>query len=321
MAFWIRVDANVSRNAKVRRFRTRLADGPADSPRDIFGNVQRVSVAEAVGLLVALWGTLAQQQPDGMVSTISDADLEDWAGWRGTPGWFATAFREFFQDKAGQVHDWDEFAGVLVTRREADKARKQAARDAAKDGKSAGTSVGHPADRPPDVRQASSRNGNGNGNDTENSTTTTARGRASVSDDDLAPYPALQAWRRGHDLPRGTADRHIPLAARARLLDDLATVAGEHGTPRALARCNEGLQGGLRVQLRAADLVEALDQYLATARPRFHLQQFVRWLEGVRDELPARPRGGPGARDGAQVNAAASDAGGAAYDALTRGHL
>lgn len=129
--FWIRVDANIRRRKVV--WRLVVSHG--------------LSADAAVGVLVQLWGAVAQHAPGGDISAVPDALLEEWVQWSGEPGAFAKWVRsEHATD--GIINEWEEYAGALEQRRERDRARKVQSR-----------SRGQSADIPRDVLVTSSRNG------------------------------------------------------------------------------------------------------------------------------------------------------------------
>ena len=115
---WIRVNAALLDDPEIREFGKVLYPRlPAFTAR-----------AAAAGHLVALWGQLANHQPDGIVTRRDDEQLEEWAQWKGTAGNFAESFRARFVDDNGKVLEWDEYQGAALARREADRQRKENAR-------------------------------------------------------------------------------------------------------------------------------------------------------------------------------------------------
>lgn len=119
---WIRVETNVSENDKVRSFADDLS---ADIPRKGRG----FSVDASVGLLIRLWGQVAEHRPDGDLSGITDHTIEDWALWRGKPGAFAKSFRRRFM-QGDVLHGWSERQGKLAAQASAERARKRRGRSA-----------------------------------------------------------------------------------------------------------------------------------------------------------------------------------------------
>lgn len=84
--------------------------------------------------------------PHGDVSAFASHELGTAAEWTGDPDAFKGALEDAkWLDVDGKIHDWEEYVGRLLTRREADKARKQAARDAAR-ANGPPASAGYPQD-------------------------------------------------------------------------------------------------------------------------------------------------------------------------------
>lgn len=72
-----------------------------------------VSVREAVGLYVLTLAGFAEYQADGVVKSVTNTTLEEWAKWRGVKGRFATFFRsqcvesrQDQRDAPGVVKGW-----------------------------------------------------------------------------------------------------------------------------------------------------------------------------------------------------------------------
>lgn len=109
---WIRVRAHLSR-AKVAQRLAVICRGDAQ---------------KASGVLQDFWSSVAEQGTNGFIRDYPDHTLEDWAGWRGKRGVFATWVRQHHMDDDGRVKEWDEYMGALEARREADRLRKEAER-------------------------------------------------------------------------------------------------------------------------------------------------------------------------------------------------
>jgi hypothetical protein len=109
---WIRVHANLAGRAVVWR------------AVDALG----VTKHEAMGLLQEFWGSVSQHAKNGSVASLSNGQIEAWAGWTGERGQFARFVREKHTDSDGRVNDWDEYAGKLEVRREQDRQRKEVRR-------------------------------------------------------------------------------------------------------------------------------------------------------------------------------------------------
>lgn len=110
---------------------------------------------KAAGVLIDFWSSVAEHGVNGLVSSHPDHTIEDWAGWRGKRGVFATWVREHHLDEDGRVKEWDEYMGALEARREADRLRKEAERLRRK---SNGRHADSPADVTPHFHQESNEN-------------------------------------------------------------------------------------------------------------------------------------------------------------------
>lgn len=135
MTLWIRIDANIGENPNVWKL----------------AGVRGLSANESVGLLVVLFGKVAEHCPHGNVSDVPDALLERWAGWTGEPGAFATSFRELFVSD-GVVEGWEKRQGKLVERAEKERQRAAARRAADSTPKVRGQSANESAARNGTVR-------------------------------------------------------------------------------------------------------------------------------------------------------------------------
>lgn len=107
---WIRVNARDPHHPSVWRLAQRL----------------KVDGVHAFGMLVAVWCGLAEHQKDGDVRALPESLLEQFAGWRGTPGAFASAFLELCVDADGIVEEWPAKMGKLLKDNEhaADRMRR-----------------------------------------------------------------------------------------------------------------------------------------------------------------------------------------------------
>jgi hypothetical protein len=134
-----------------------------DHPKvDLLMDLLAVTRRDAVGLLHFIWWRTLTYAPSGDLSDFTDGQIARWADWDGDPGHLISALTTAgFMDESRTVHDWEDFAGRWIDRRQADAARKRDARKAAADrdgvgrpGTSAGrpTRVGAPARAPgPDL--------------------------------------------------------------------------------------------------------------------------------------------------------------------------
>ena len=86
-----------------------------------------MDVPAAVGYLICLWTWSMAIAPDGDLSRFDPEDIEAAAGWGGEDGLFvqaATECRWFDQGKRGLlIHDWNDWAGVLVLKRARERER------------------------------------------------------------------------------------------------------------------------------------------------------------------------------------------------------
>lgn len=141
---WIKVEQSIRDNKKILDLSERL-----DIP-----------VPYAIGLLVSLWTWGLDNTPSGSLDGVSDRSIARAADWHdGDPGDFVNALiaSGLIDQEDGElcVHDWDEFVGSLIKRREADKQRKRNQRNASAE---CPTDVRNmSAGRPQDVREKSSR--------------------------------------------------------------------------------------------------------------------------------------------------------------------
>lgn len=124
-----------------------------------------IGIPQMVGHLHIFWHWAFDYAPDGDVTDYPPEDLADGARWEGDPALFVQALIDcrISKDKAGYLertddgrlllHDWREYGGKLIAKRQADAERKRADREAARAGTSTdaaepiqGTSTGHPTD-------------------------------------------------------------------------------------------------------------------------------------------------------------------------------
>lgn len=108
MGLWIRVETNVAEHPKVIAFADTLG----------------ISLEEALGYIVRVWGQVAEHRPSGDLKGLSDAAVEIWARWRGEPGCFGEAFRSQFMT-GSILHGWQERQGKLIERLSSDRRRKR----------------------------------------------------------------------------------------------------------------------------------------------------------------------------------------------------
>ena len=86
----------------------------------------RVHRAQALGHLHFLWWWALDYAPYGDVSALTSAEIAAASEWPGDVAQFDKSLRETgWINKNGQLHDWMDYAGKLVERRQADRERKR----------------------------------------------------------------------------------------------------------------------------------------------------------------------------------------------------
>ena len=87
-------------------------------------NIKR---AQAVGHLVMLWLWALEVAPQGNLSEFTDEEIAEAAGWRGKDrqGFVSKLIGAGFLDADYRIHNWDDYAGALLLRRENDRIRKR----------------------------------------------------------------------------------------------------------------------------------------------------------------------------------------------------
>jgi hypothetical protein len=86
----------------------------------------RIHRAQALGHLHFLWWWALDYAPYGDVSALTSAEIAAAAEWPGDVTQFDKSLRESgWIDDNGHLHDWMEYAGKLVERRQADRDRKR----------------------------------------------------------------------------------------------------------------------------------------------------------------------------------------------------
>lgn len=101
---WIKIAANMK----------------ADDAMGIVADDCGISRYSAVGLCVNVLGVMATKAQDGDVSMVRDSTLEEWAGWDGKRGRFASAFRQAMCNEDGVVRSWEKYNGAAIRKAEAD---------------------------------------------------------------------------------------------------------------------------------------------------------------------------------------------------------
>lgn len=89
----------------------------------------KVRRAEALGLVATLWLWSLEHAQDGALGHLTDREVAAAAGWHRRPDDFVLSLSEVgFIDSDGGIHDWYDFAGRLIERREDNTARMHTAR-------------------------------------------------------------------------------------------------------------------------------------------------------------------------------------------------
>ena len=108
---WLPIHTELPRHIKVKRFARQL----------------KINQAQAIGHLVMLWLWTLENASDGNLEPFTYDEICDGAGWkRIDKGSFISALIEAgFLDPDNRIHDWDDYAGNLLARREKDRLRKR----------------------------------------------------------------------------------------------------------------------------------------------------------------------------------------------------
>lgn len=111
---WIESHQSLGRHPKLKRL-AKLLD---------------VSLPTAVGHLHYLWWWALDFAESGDLSNFTPEELAAEALWEGDPQRFVGSLREAgFLDANGQLHDWDEYTGRLVDKRQTNRERQRAYRE------------------------------------------------------------------------------------------------------------------------------------------------------------------------------------------------
>jgi hypothetical protein len=115
---WIKVDQHLLAHRKTARLADQL-----DIPE-----------AQAAGHMIGLWGWAIDNAPDGILDH-SDRAIARAAHWYGAPTHFveAATFAGFIEDdfngKPKRIHEWEQYAGALIEKRNVDRTRIKRWRD------------------------------------------------------------------------------------------------------------------------------------------------------------------------------------------------
>lgn len=114
---WIESHQELSRHPKTKRLARRLDD----------------TVRGTVGLLHMLWWWAMDYAPDGNLTRYESEDIADAVMWDGDPDTLINALVEVgFIDDGDDglyIHDWNEYAGRLIDKREQNAERKRKSRE------------------------------------------------------------------------------------------------------------------------------------------------------------------------------------------------
>ena len=98
----------------------------------------------AIGILHAVWYWALDFAQDGDLARFSDRQIAKGVGWHGDPHTLVQALTAAgFLDEDRHLHDWDEYGGKLLLKREQERERKAKWRSAST---SAGQDAGQDAD-------------------------------------------------------------------------------------------------------------------------------------------------------------------------------
>lgn len=115
---WIRVDIDMMGHPKIRRLATRLG----------------CSKVQAIGHVIALWAWASKFSPHGETDKFEPEEIADGAMWDGDAGQFIQAMKDSgLIDADGILHDWQQYNGVLIEKRERDRERMQTLRKQSQD--------------------------------------------------------------------------------------------------------------------------------------------------------------------------------------------
>jgi hypothetical protein len=110
---WIESHAELIGHPKTRRLAKALGTTERDS----------------IGLLHMLWHWAVKYAPDGDLSRFDDDEIAAAVEWEGDATLVLAALKAArFIDVNSQIHDWDEYTGKLIERREANAERMRLAR-------------------------------------------------------------------------------------------------------------------------------------------------------------------------------------------------
>ncbi len=88
-------------------------------------------VPTIVGHVIGVLAKLPENAPNGVIDDVVDLTLEQWAGWRGKAGAFATSFRAHLC-AGDQVRSWEKWNGSAMRQLHSARERMRSAREKAR---------------------------------------------------------------------------------------------------------------------------------------------------------------------------------------------
>lgn len=89
-----------------------------------------ISRVQAIGHLHMLWWWALDYAPDGDLTGFPAQDVADGCEWEGDPHALASALESSgFMDEDNRLHDWEQYGGKFIKRREQARERQQRYRD------------------------------------------------------------------------------------------------------------------------------------------------------------------------------------------------
>jgi hypothetical protein len=115
---WIESHQELANHPKTKRFRRALS----------------ISTPQAIGHLHMLWWWALDYAQDGNLTGFDASEVAEACGWEGDPHAFAGALEQsgFVDAETNLIHDWDEYGGKYLKRR--DQARERQQKHRSKDG-------------------------------------------------------------------------------------------------------------------------------------------------------------------------------------------
>ena len=110
----ILIDWNLWENPKLTRLSLAL-----------FGRTSARDVHHSVGLLVHLWGWIAEFRPNGDLRGLSNTEIARASGWGGVAQKFVISLRKSGWLDRTQVHEWQTHQGKYIEKIFAERARKK----------------------------------------------------------------------------------------------------------------------------------------------------------------------------------------------------